>query len=130
MHELEIYQVWVHLQSAQKQIDYLRSLTKKDHLVFIVMTAIVLIAANDFFDFLKSYLALSISKSVTYILLLSLMTYIIKNKQAKIDDVIEQIRQEKKSVKKMRKSLTNFDTRIVSHIRASPACFAKIITND
>ena len=43
---------------------------------------------------------------------------------------MDQIRHEKKSAKKVRNTLSNFDTRIVSQIRASPASFAKIITNE
>ena len=33
-------------------------------------------------------------------------------------------------MKKIKKTLTNFDTRILSHVKASPASFAKIIINE
>ena len=41
-----------------------------------------------------------------------------------------QIHSEKKAIKKVRKTLSNFDSRIISNVRASPAAFARILTNE
>jgi hypothetical protein len=53
-------------------------------------------------------------------------------KQSKVNNetVNDQMRTEKKNLKKVRKNLSNFDTRIISSIRASPSSFARILTNE
>ena len=33
-------------------------------------------------------------------------------------------------MKKLKKNLSNFDTRIISTVKASPAAFARILTNE
>lgn len=54
----------------------------------------------------------------------------VKNEEAsKSEKVYNDMLEERQNLTNVKKNLTGFNTRILSHIKASPAGFAKILTN-
>ena len=54
----------------------------------------------------------------------------VKSKEAsESDKVYNEMLEERYNMKNAKKNLTGFNTRILSHIKASPAGFAQILTN-
>jgi hypothetical protein len=73
---------------------------------------------------------LFIPKIILTVMILSSLFYSFYQFRISSDIMTDQIRSDKKSMKNVRKNLSNFDTRIVSTINASPGSFAKILGND
>ena len=96
----------------------------------LLMAIVAAVVINDYFDFADSDVGRVIPKIFITIGVIILVTYIYRDKHAKFENLIDQIRNEKKGLKKIKKTLSNFDTRVLSNVKASPAGFAKIITNE
>jgi hypothetical protein len=103
---------------------------KMDGHQMILMVIVAGVLMNDYFDFAKRDVGRIILKIIITIGIVLLVTYLYRDKKVKFENLIDQIRTEKKGLKKFKKTLSNFDTRVLSHVKASPASFAKIITND
>ena len=93
----------------------------------IALSVLVMLITMHYFD---EKGLLFIPKIILTVMILASFLYSFYQYQISSDKMTEQIRSDKKSMKNVRKNLSNFDTRIVSQIQASPGSFAKILGND
>ena len=128
--ELEMFQVYEQIRSNQKQIDMIKNFTSLAGNSLMAVAILLLIVTQDYLDFINGDVGKCILKIVLSLVIIAMMTYQYQKRQATLGGLMDQIRHEKKGAKKVKNTLSNFDTRIVSQIRASPASFAKIITNE
>lgn len=97
---------------------------------WVIISAIILmLVVMEYLYFIENKFQLVPKVILTLMIFVSFFFVFQKSKQIK-DRVNDQMRIEKKSIKKIRKNLSNFDTRIISSLKASPASFSRILTND
>ena len=134
--ELERFQLYEQVRSFSKQLDIVRKGTLfSNAMVFTTLGVALLLLTNDLTSLIgeddgsqyTSHLVLKIACSI--FTLLGIMFVLIKMRMS-VHKVNAQIHQEKKFTKKVaRRNLQTFQSRIVSHVRASPTDFAKILSN-
>jgi len=85
---------------------------------------------NDLTDLTENESAEQGTKIAFSVLVFLIAFCVLSTSKAVSEDVGEQIHIEKKSAKKVfKKNLNTFSTKIVSHVRASPADFVRILTS-
>lgn len=88
-----------------------------------------MVILNDYMDFMKEKMVGQLVLKIVISLVIIGAFFMMKGEFSKESDRLQdEMYQEKVKLKKAKKNLTGFNTRILSQIRASPAGFAKILT--
>ena len=88
-----------------------------------------MIVAIDFLDFLESESFETIAKICLAVLVVIFAFAMVFNVSKMAMDVSENLIYERKQMKKVNKNISQFSSKIVSHLRCSPVDFAQILTD-
>ena len=123
--ELELYQIFEQMRSFQKQVDIIRRETK-GYQWLVGIGVVILLISMHYMNLIDHLIPIIL---LTFMILVFLSIIFYRNKLSQ-ENISMQIHSEKKAIKKVRKTLSNFDSRTISNVRASPAAFARILTNE
>jgi uncharacterized membrane protein YkvI len=113
----------------QRQVDLLRKDTRSYQLPAMFSMLLMLISMH-YLIFIDSWPAHLVPKVILTIMLICSILYVFHQTKVREECLHESLKQEKRNMKAVKKHLSNFNSRIISSVRASPASFARILTNE
>ena len=98
--------------------------------MFAVLALGLLVILNDMLDFIKEQIAQHATKIIFAVVFGLILLFLISSILSSSDGIQAQMYDEKKAIKKVfKRNLSTFQSKVVSHVKASPADFVKILTN-